>query len=91
MIAVPSPSASEIEQSLVRWFAARFGMGDEAAGLLVSGGAMANMVGLKAARDHVAGWNTRRESRSQSGRYPDRVRRQGHWESVRLHLRLAGP
>jgi glutamate/tyrosine decarboxylase-like PLP-dependent enzyme len=53
-----SPSASEIEQSVVRWFAARFGMGDEAAGLLVSGGAMANMVGLKAARDHMAGWNT---------------------------------
>ena len=56
-----SPSASEIEQNLVRWFAARFGMGDEAAGLLVSGGAMANMVGLKAARDHMAGWNTRRD------------------------------
>src|SRR3954465_111540 len=56
-----SPSASEIEQSLVRWFAGRFGMGDDAAGLLVSGGAMANMVGLKAARDHMAGWDARRD------------------------------
>ena len=48
-----SPSASEIEQNLVRWFAARFGMGEEAAGLLVSGGAMANMVGAEGgARPH---------------------------------------
>jgi aromatic-L-amino-acid/L-tryptophan decarboxylase len=56
-----SPSASEIEHHVVRWFASQFGLGDEAAGLLVSGGAMANMAGLKAARDHMAGWDTRRD------------------------------
>src|SRR3954471_1199323 len=56
-----SPSASEIEQSLVRWFAGRFGTGEGATGRLVSGGAMANMVGLKAARDHMAGWDARRD------------------------------
>jgi aromatic-L-amino-acid/L-tryptophan decarboxylase len=56
-----SPSASEIEQHLMAWFAGRFGLPDTAGGLLVSGGAMANMVGLKAARDHMAGWDTRRD------------------------------
>jgi glutamate/tyrosine decarboxylase-like PLP-dependent enzyme len=56
-----SPSASEIETALMRWFCDRFGMPRTAGGLLVSGGAMANMVGLKAARDHAAGWDTRRD------------------------------
>ena len=35
--------------------------------------------------------NTRGQSRSQGGRYPDRVRRQGHREFVRLHLCPTGP
>jgi glutamate/tyrosine decarboxylase-like PLP-dependent enzyme len=56
-----SPSASEIELTLMGWFRDRFGMPETAGGLLVSGGAMANMVGLKAARDHAAGWDTRRD------------------------------
>jgi len=56
-----SPSASEIEMALMRWFCDRFGMPATAGGLLLSGGAMANMVGLKAARDHAAGWDTRRD------------------------------
>ena len=56
-----SPSASEVELALMRWFCDRFGMPATAGGLLVSGGAMANMVGLKAARDHAAGWDTRRD------------------------------
>ncbi|HEY0387867.1 MAG TPA: pyridoxal-dependent decarboxylase [Gaiellales bacterium] len=56
-----SPSASEIEHALMRWFADRFGLPAAAGGLLVSGGAMANMVCLKAARDHAAGWDTRRD------------------------------
>ena len=56
-----SPSASEIEREMMAWFAERFGLPATAGGLLVSGGAMANMVGLKAARDHLAGWDTRRD------------------------------
>ena len=56
-----SPSATEIEHALMRWFCDRFGLPETAGGLLVSGGAMANMVGLKAARDHAAGWDTRRD------------------------------
>ncbi len=56
-----SPSATEIELHLMRWFAERFGLPESAGGLLVSGGAMANFVALKAARDHGAGWDIRRE------------------------------
>jgi glutamate/tyrosine decarboxylase-like PLP-dependent enzyme len=57
-----SPSATEIEIHLVEWFAREFGLPAETAGgLLVSGGAMANFVALKAARDHGAGLEVRTE------------------------------
>jgi len=55
-----SPSATEIELHLTRWFAEQFGLPETAGGLIVSGGAMANFVGLKAARDAKAGWDIRR-------------------------------
>lgn len=54
-----SPAATEIELHLTRWFAERFGLPEEAGGIIVSGGAMANFVGLKVARDRVAGWDVR--------------------------------
>jgi glutamate/tyrosine decarboxylase-like PLP-dependent enzyme len=54
-----SPGASEIEAHVTRWFAQRFGLPETAGGLMVSGGAMANFVGLKAARDAKCGWNVR--------------------------------
>jgi aromatic-L-amino-acid/L-tryptophan decarboxylase len=54
-----SPAASEIELHLTRTLASWFGMPDTAGGLIVSGGAMANFVALKAARDHRAGWDVR--------------------------------
>jgi glutamate/tyrosine decarboxylase-like PLP-dependent enzyme len=56
-----SPSASEIERHLTSTFARWFGMPAEAGGMLVSGGAMANFVALKVARDRGAGWDVRRE------------------------------
>jgi glutamate/tyrosine decarboxylase-like PLP-dependent enzyme len=65
-----SPSATEIELELVAWFADAFGLPPTAAGLLVSGGAVANLVALKAARDHVAGWDVRREGVAAPGRPP---------------------
>jgi glutamate/tyrosine decarboxylase-like PLP-dependent enzyme len=55
-----SPAATEIELKLTRTFASWFGLPPGAGGLVVSGGAMANFVGLKAARDHGAGWDVRR-------------------------------
>jgi glutamate/tyrosine decarboxylase-like PLP-dependent enzyme len=54
------PSATEIEMALARWFAqSLFGMPQGSAGLLTSGGAMANLVALKVARDARAGWDVR--------------------------------
>jgi glutamate/tyrosine decarboxylase-like PLP-dependent enzyme len=54
-----SPAASEIEQHLTRWLAREFGLPEGSGGLIVSGGAMANFVGLKVARDRKAGWDVR--------------------------------
>src|SRR5881396_641118 len=54
-----APSATEIELALVRWFADQFGLPESAGGFLVSGGAMANFVALKAARDAKAQWDVR--------------------------------
>jgi aromatic-L-amino-acid decarboxylase len=54
-----APAPTEIEQHLARWFAAEFGLPPTGGGLLVSGGAMANFVALKAARDARAGWDVR--------------------------------
>jgi aromatic-L-amino-acid decarboxylase len=56
-----SPAASEIEHHLTRWFARRFGMPEGSGGLIVSGGALACLIGLKLARDRKAGWDVRSE------------------------------
>jgi aromatic-L-amino-acid/L-tryptophan decarboxylase len=57
-----SPAATEIELHLTRWFASElFGLPAGSGGLILSGGAMANFVGLKTARDHRAGWDVRAE------------------------------
>ncbi len=57
-----APSATEIELALTRFFAGEmFGLPPIAGGLIVSGGAMANFVGLKVARDHRAGWDVRND------------------------------
>jgi aromatic-L-amino-acid/L-tryptophan decarboxylase len=63
-----SPSATEIEVHLMRWFAGQFGMsGERAGGLLVSGGALATFVGLKAARDHRLGLEVRKRGVAGAG------------------------
>ncbi|HEY7401737.1 MAG TPA: pyridoxal-dependent decarboxylase [Actinomycetota bacterium] len=57
-----SPSATEIELQLTRWFARDvFGLPEGSGGLVTSGGAMATFIGLKSARDHRAGWDVRAE------------------------------
>lgn len=56
------PSAVEVEMALMRWFAREmFGMPEGSGGALTSGGAMANMIALKVARDARAGWDVRAE------------------------------
>ncbi len=49
------PGAATVEEALVNWLAGRFGLPERAGGLVVAGGAMANFVGLKVARDVAAG------------------------------------
>jgi glutamate/tyrosine decarboxylase-like PLP-dependent enzyme len=52
-----APAATEIEAQTVRWIASLIGYPDGCGGLLVSGGNMANLVCLMAARAAKAGWN----------------------------------
>lgn len=56
-----SQAATEIEVQLTRWLADQFDLPESAGGLIVPGGAIANLVGLKAARDAIAGPEVRRE------------------------------
>ena len=45
-----APGMSAIEHGMVRWMASLFEMGDSASGVIVSGGSMANLTGVVAAR-----------------------------------------
>jgi len=54
-----SPLATEIEIQTVQWIAQLIGYPTPCGGLLVSGGNMANMVGVWAARAAAAGWDVR--------------------------------
>lgn len=56
-----SPVASEIEAQTIRWLAEMIGYPVDCGGLLVSGGNMANFVGLLAARKAKAGWDIRQQ------------------------------
>jgi aromatic-L-amino-acid/L-tryptophan decarboxylase len=55
------PMATEIEAQAVRWIAELIGYPTDCGGLLVSGGNMANFVGLLAARTHALGQDVRRQ------------------------------
>jgi aromatic-L-amino-acid decarboxylase len=54
-----SPGASQIELHLTRWLAGRFGLPEGAGWLVMTGGAMANFVALKCARDDRLGAEVR--------------------------------
>lgn len=54
-----APIATEIEAQTVRWIADLIGYPAGSGGVLVSGGNMANMVGLLAARAAAANWDVR--------------------------------
>jgi aromatic-L-amino-acid decarboxylase len=48
-----SPSASAVEDRVIRWLCALVGYGPESFGTLTSGGSEANLIGLKCARDRA--------------------------------------
>ena len=50
------PAGSAIEQAVVKWMARRLGFPDTADGAFVSGGSLANLMGLLAARHERAGF-----------------------------------
>jgi hypothetical protein len=50
-----SPAANAVEQAVLRWFANLLALPDTVSGIITSGGSMANMIGLTAARDHALG------------------------------------
>ena len=52
-------AAAYVELQVLGWFKAIMGFPDSAGGLLVSGGSMANLVGLAAARNNVPGVDAR--------------------------------
>jgi aromatic-L-amino-acid decarboxylase len=54
-----SPAANAVEQAVVRWFAALFGLPTTAGGIVASGGSMANLIALTAARDDRLGASAR--------------------------------
>lgn len=56
-----SQGLTELEQRLLRWFAARLGLPATAGGYLTSGGSAANHDALVVARDLKAGWDVRRQ------------------------------
>lgn len=68
-----SPMASEIEAQTIRWIAELVGYPISCGGLLVSGGNMANMVGLFAARAAAAEWDVRAHGVAAEGARPMRV------------------
>lgn len=64
-----SPMASEIEAQTVQWIAELIGYPTPCGGLLVSGGNMANFIGVLAARRAKAPWDVRAKGlRSDEGR-----------------------
>jgi aromatic-L-amino-acid/L-tryptophan decarboxylase len=67
------PAATEIEVQAVRWIAEMIGYPRDCGGLFVSGGNMANFVGLLAARTAAAGWDVRRQGLTGSAARPLRV------------------
>jgi aromatic-L-amino-acid decarboxylase len=67
------PMATEIEAQTIRWIAELVGYPTTCGGLLVSGGNMANMVPLFAARAAAAGWDVRRSGVAAPDARPMRV------------------
>lgn len=68
-----SPMATEIESQTIRWLAELVGMPQGTGGVLVSGGNVANIVALLAARRAAADWDLRKTGVNGAGASPLRV------------------
>ena len=68
-----APVATEIEAQTVRWIAELLGYPRDCGGLFVSGGNMANFVGLFAARAAAADWDLRKQGMGAPAARPLRV------------------
>lgn len=67
-----SPAATEIERQVLRWIARFVGYPEDAGGILVSGGTMANVTALLAALRHASLYDSRAgglQDRRRSGRF----------------------
>jgi glutamate/tyrosine decarboxylase-like PLP-dependent enzyme len=83
-------SATEVEQQVLDWFKELLGMPAESSGLLVSGGSMANLVGLTVARNVGAGVDIRKTGvRGAAGRLTIYASTETH-SSVRKAAELLG-
>lgn len=83
-------AAVHIEHQVLRWFAEMLGFPDSAGGLLVSGGSMANLTGLAAARHARAGYDVRAEGlQGSQPRLTVYVSAEGHG-CIRKSLELLG-
>jgi glutamate/tyrosine decarboxylase-like PLP-dependent enzyme len=56
-----SPAANAVEKAVLNWFAGMFGFPGTVGGIITSGGSMANLVALTAARDQKLGPAARRQ------------------------------
>jgi aromatic-L-amino-acid decarboxylase len=79
-----SPGATTIEERLMRWLAGCFGLPEGAGGHVVAGGAVANLVGLKVARDRAS-----EEARESGVREGPRLAFYASTESHVVHQRAA--
>lgn len=68
-----SPMATEMEAQSIRWIAELIGFPSGCGGLLVSGGNMANFLGVFAARAAKATWDIRRTGIAGEGSRPMRI------------------
>jgi glutamate/tyrosine decarboxylase-like PLP-dependent enzyme len=68
-----APIATEIESQTIRWIAELIGFPTNCGGLLVSGGNMANFVGVFAARAARANWDVRKFGMAGEGSRPMRI------------------